>query len=465
MSTVITTNTIYQDARQSLRIALPLIVTYLVQAASSFVGTIMISRLGQQALAASALVSSIYITILVFQFGLLSAVSVLVAQNYGAKNKDGIHKTIVNGFWVSIMISVPTIILIAFSHTILKLSGQSLPVIHYATRYLFALGWGILPLSFLIVMEQFLIGMNKTRLVLIVSLIEAPLEIFFSYALIFGKFGFPKCGIAGLGYGFSMVFVIVAVILGLITAYQKHCRPYRIYSDWLDVDWSYIWELFRIGAPVGVMYIVEVVLYTIIAFMMGWISMAALAAHQIALQFGNFTFMVVAAISQAITINVGHAVGRLDQQGVKRAAFVGTWIGVIISVLIGSCYLLFPKTLMAIDINIYDPKNQALIHFAVIFMGILAFTQLFDNIRLSMFGALRGLKDTKIPLYVSILAYWFIALPAAYVLGFYTPLRGAGLWVGLTIGVGVGAIILIYRFNKLFANLDLKNILAVEFRQ
>lgn len=444
-----TTRSFHSEIRQSFNLSLPLIATYLVQASSGFVGTIFLSRLGLAPLAAGALVGGIYMTIVVFLFGVMAAVSVLVAQNYGAKNRQGISWAASQGFIISLMVTIPTSLLVWFSPVLLRWSGQDLTIVQLSTRYLHALVLGIVPLGFLAVMEQFLIGIGRTRFVLFISLVEVPLEIGFAYLFMFGKLGFPQCGISGLAYGYAITFLLVMIMLYFVAHYSRSCRDYHIFAHVRELYWPTIWELFRVGVPIGIMYLIEVAFYMVMAFFMGQLGVFQLAAHQLVQQYSGYTFMIILAISQAATVQVGQAIGRKDHDGVKRAAIASQTVSCIIIFSIAIIYWFFAKQLMMIDINVTLPSNVQLVHYAVIFFATMAFAQLGDNFRFIAIGVLRGMKDTKIPLFVSAVVFWLVALPLAYVLGFHTSMHGAGLWTGLAIGISIGAMILWNRFRKL----------------
>lgn len=450
---------IFKEIRQSLKLSLPLILTYLIQSSSGFIGTVMIAHLSTDALAAGALVGGIYMTIIVFMFGLLAAVSVLVSQNYGAKKDDSVGLATSQGLIVSLMVTIPIVIALWFSPVILRLSGQNAEVITLSVKYLHALTWGIIPLGVLVVLEQFFIGISKTRIVLGFSLIQVPMEIFCSYVLIFGKFGFPKLGIAGLGYGFAFAFSVAAVGISFFAAYGKHVKKFHVFSHVQQINWQYIWELFRIGTPIGMMYIIEVAFSLVMAFMMGHFGVAKLAAHQIVSQFAGFTFMIIMGISNAATVSVGHAVGRQDLVGVKRAAYVNQGVGLCIILFIALVYWFFAKDIMAVDINVVAKANLQLVQYAILFFAIMAFAQIGDMCRFTTIGILRGLKDTKIPLYVSAFVFWCVALPVAYLLAFKWHFNGAGLWIGLVIGIMIGAGILWVRFRRLLHRINLQKVL------
>ena len=449
----------FSEIRQSARLSLPLIASNVVQASSGFLGTLMVAHLGRDYLAANALGASVYFTLIVFLFGVLSAIGVLVAQNLGAKNKVGIELAVSQGFLLALLFAIPMVILVWFAPTLLALSGESHNIVLLTTQYLHAVIWCIVPLALLIAMEQFLIGLGYTKFVLWVSLAEVPFEILASYVLVFGKFGFPKCGIAGVGYGFCIVFTATAIGLAIFLAKSKACREYKIFSYIFRVNAKYFQELLRIGWPIGCMYVIEVALLAVLAFLMGKLGSDQLAAHQIARQYLMLGMMIVFAISQVATIRIGYAVGRQDKPAVNRAILANLSFGFCLTALIAICLMVFAKDFIGLDINIANPQYVTLIHYAEIFFIFCGFALVFDTFRFIAIGALRGLKDTRAPMYISIFTYWFIALPLAYWFGFGLHLGGIGLWLGLVIGIFVGAVILLLRFKKLSKKVDLQKLM------
>jgi MATE family multidrug resistance protein len=437
------------DVRQSIRLSLPLIAANIVQASSGFLGTLMIAHLGRDNLAAMALGVSVYFSLVVFLFGLLSSIGVMVAQNYGAKNQAGMELSFSQGSILALISCVPMILILWFAPVIFSWSGEPYHISQIATSYLHAMVLCVVPLSMLVSMEQFLIGMSRTGLVLWISLAEVPFEILFSYAFIFGRFGLPKCGIAGLGYGFALVFLLTAVGLAIFLCRSKLYQRYKLFSGLIRFKAEYFFELLRVGWPVGCMQVIEVVLLSILAFMMGRVNSDALAANRIARQFLIMGLMFVFAVSQVATVQVGQAVGRKDKLGISRAILANLVFGCSVTFAISACYILFARDFIGLDVNINDPRFATLTHYATVFLAFAAVSQVFDTLRFIAIGALRGLKDTRVPMYISIITFWFIALPLSWVLCFPLGFDGNGLWIGLLIGVLIGAVVLLVRNYKL----------------
>jgi multidrug resistance protein, MATE family len=459
MTTTSAFTTIYSEIRQSLRLSIPLVASELMYGLSGFVATIFVAHLGHNELAAGALVWSIYITLILFFIGILCATGILASQSYGANDYKGVRTATQQGFILAAIFTAPMMLIMWVAPKFLIWSGQNPAIIKLATPYFHSLAWCILPLNVLIVMEQFLLGIAQPRLVLLISLINVPFEIMFFYSFIFGKFGAPAFGLPGIGYGFLIAFTISAICIGYYLHTSRKCCQYKLFSNW-KVNKIFLKELLRIGTPMGGMFCIEVALLAAIALMMGRLGSDVLAAHQIAYQCFSLTVTIIFGLSQGTSIRIGHEVGRNNKATIKLAAWVNIWMGVCIVAIIASCYILFPRTIIAFDLNINDVKYQQLINYAVTFLAIAAIAQITDCVRLICNSALRGLKDTKFSMYLSAITFWLIAFPCAYIFGFVAKFGGAGIWWGFVIGLMVSTIILLIRFNKLINTIDLKTILT-----
>jgi len=431
-----------------------------VQAASGFIGTLMVAHLGKNELAASALVYSIYLTLIVFYFGVLNSVSIFVAQNHGAKNLKGISLSCSQGMIMSVVVSIPLIIMLLLSPYVLFLSHQNAIVLMLSTQYLHSLVFCIIPLSLLIVMEQFLIGLSKTKLVLLISVLQIPCEVLVNYTFIFGKFGFPKLGIAGLGYGYATVFSLAAIVIAIALSKSHVGKKYQPFAYLKQFNKEYFFEMLRVGVPIGGMYVIEVAFFMVVAFLMGRFSSDALAAHQIALQFIELTMMIIYGLSMSTSVRVGHAIGQKNKEKILFATYANMFLGYIPMIFIVIYYFIFPKSLIALDLNIHDVRYATMIHYAVIFLAIGGIGELLDTFRFIILGALRGIKDTNIPMYITAAAFWICGLPACYLFAFVFKLNGAGLWYGIITGMIVASVLLYIRLNRFLQKIDLTDVLT-----
>lgn len=430
-----------------LMLALPLVITGLIEASVGFTSTLMVAHLGHYELAALGLVSNLFATLMVIMWGTLGATSVLISQYYGAKNQAAIARVFRDSILLALLFSIPAMILLWNIAPLLLLLGQHPQIVALTNKYLHALAFAMIPDFTGIVMLQFLTGLGHTRVNLFFSLLWVPATILSNYVFIFGKWGIPAFGIAGIGWGTAVSFWITTLILAIYLYLHENYRPY-LQSGAAKNEHSRLKELFKVGIPLGGMFCIEVTFFMILAILMGRISLEALAANQITLQYvGQFT-VVSFSLAQAITVRMGHTIGANDIAAAERAGYMGIILGLIFMSLIALLYWFFPALLIAVDIKIHDPINQALIHLTKQFLSLAALFQLFEMIRITSFGALRSLRDTKFTMLISSVMFWGIALPCGYLLAFKVHWQGMGLWAGMVIGAAAGALILFMRFRN-----------------
>lgn len=447
-------STIKSEIKSNLSVSIPLIVTNTIFSFSNFLGTAMVAKLGQDALAASVLVSMMWASLSVLFMGILNAICVLVSHQYGAKNEKVISQIMGQAYLLGLVVCLLVVGALYSMEFFLEWSGQPRAVLLLSYDYLHSLMWTVPALVVWVVTEQFLMGIGYTKLVLRISFLVVPVEIPLIYALIFGKWGFPQCGIAGIGYGFAVSYTLSAIGLVIYMIHAKKYKSFRIFSAINEIHMPYLKELIRIGFPLGLMQVIEVSAFAITTFWIARFGTIYLAAHQIVMQYLGFAITAVFAMSQAVTIRVGHAVGRQDIVGIKYAIYVGILLNFCLVSIIAYAFYAVPNLLLSLDIDVQNGLNADLISNAVELFAIAGLLLLFDNIRIVGFGALRGLKDAHFSMLTSLIAFWFIGLSAAFILGFYFGLEGSGIWWGLTLGIASGAFIVLGRLRYFLADLD-----------
>ena len=447
------------ESKKSLRLSLPLIGSQLVYASSGIITTMMIAHLGHKELATNVLVWGIYIALISISFGTLSAVSILVAHSYGIDDKRAINTTVNQGIILSFILAIPMMLVIWFSPTILYLTGQDSDVIQLSIPYFHSLIWCMLPLNLLIVMEQFLIGASITRIVLFLSFFRVPLEILFFYALFFGKWGAPKLGLVGIGYGMTLSITVSIVIIFCYLYLSKKTHQYRFFSNFCQFNSKFLFELIRIGWPLGGMYCIEMALFAAMALMIGQFGKDILAAHQIAYQCLVFTLAIVFGISQSTTVRIGHEMGNNNKSTIKLALYVNSGIGFCFMLTATIIYICFPNSIITLGIDINSLQNNTIVKYITMFLLLAGILQLSECFRLIGTGALRALKDTKMSMYINLITFWLIALPGAYLLAFVFKIGAIGVWLGLIIGLSVGALALWLRFKYVLKHVDLESLI------
>jgi MATE family multidrug resistance protein len=434
-----------------LLLAIPLTLTGLLQSSTYFFETIFLAHLGPEFLAAGALVSWLFGTFIVILIGVLSSINILVAHKHGAKDHEGITLVVRDGVWLAVFMSIPSFILFWNLAPIFLFLGQSPSVVYLAQTYLHALAWGVLPNLLMFALLEFIVGLGHAKIILLFSILSVSLAVVFSFALIFGKFGLPALGIAGAGWGTCISYWISAVFLVIYVVLNKQYRSY-LYNLFTFTKQSYLLELFKIGAPIGIMYCVEVAFFFALTLIMGSLNSQLLAANQIALQYMGTLMSLIFSIAQAITVRMGHLLGAGNVPSAERACYVGVSLAACLMIIMAICYWTIPTVLISIDFDVHLQKNQELIKLATQLLAISAIFQIVEAMRIALFGALRALKDTRFTLFISIISFWGIAFPIGYLLTFNLKLGGAGLWWGMVIGASFSVLLLFWRFKVRIRN-------------
>ena len=329
---------------------------------------------------------------------------------------------------------------------IFLLFGQPETVVALVKPYLQALSYGLIADLVAMACLEVIIGVGHARVILIFSILTVVMNIFFSYVLIFGKFGFPALGIAGAGWGMTVSYwgTLIALVVFIIA--NENYRKYFRHIFKLEKTF-YLVELFQIGIPMGVMYSVEVGFFFALTLAMGVLGTEIQAANQVALQYLGLMMSIIFAVAQAITVRMGHLLGAKEYMAAEKASYIGVGIAVAFISIISVIYLVLPEALISVDFDVYDPKNAVIVNEIKTLLAIGALFQIFETARIALFGSLRSLKDTRFTMLASILSFWGIALPVGYLLAFRLQIGGAGFWWGMVVGAAVSVVLLQWRFR------------------
>ncbi|HEY2247669.1 MAG TPA: MATE family efflux transporter [Bradyrhizobium sp.] len=440
------------ELAETLRLAAPMAAQQLGQIAMMTTDLAFIGRLGGEALAAAALAGTVYFIAFTVGMGLMSAVAPLAAQAYGAGSARQVRRALRSGLWAGLLIALPIMAFPLRGEQILLGLGQAPVPAHLAQDYLFGLALGVAPALWFIAIRGFMGAVNRPEPVLWITLAAIPANALLVWLLMYGEFGLPKLGIFGVGLASSLVN-FATFVAGLWFATR---RPpfvdYRVLTRFWRIDWSLMRQLIVIGAPISVAFLLEYGLFSAAALLMGRLSTTALAAHQIALQVTAILFMVPFGVSMAATVRVGHAVGRGDPHGVRRAGLMAMLIGIAFAAAVTVVVILlrFGIARLFLGEGLADP-TFALAAELLLIGGTFFIT---DGLQTIAAGALRGLKDTSVPLLFAVISYWLVGFCTAYVLAFHTSLGAPGVWIGLSVGTLVYAALLVVRFRLLATRLE-----------
>ncbi|WP_254799306.1 MATE family efflux transporter [Falsochrobactrum tianjinense] len=438
----------------ALKLGWPLIFTNLSQAALTATDVIFIGRLGADTLASGLLATSLYHTVMIFSMGLVSAVMPMIAITLGRHRHSvrDVRRTVRQGMWTAIIITIPFWVLLWHAEEIYLLMGQRPDIAARSTDFMHTLQWALLPYLFYIVLRSFFAAMEKPMWTLLVAALAIGFNALAGWTLIFGHFGFPRMELHGAGIATTASSTMMFLGLAFITMRHRRFRRYHLFGRFWRPDWPRLIELWRIGLPMALTFVFETSIFYAAVIMMGLIGPVAMAAHAVAIQIASLTFMVPLGFGQVATVRVGRAFGRGDPAAIAYAGWSSYALGVGFMALMGLLIIIFPRLFIGIFLDLRDPQNFPVIELAVVFLALAALFQIVDGAQAVASGMLRGLRDTRIPMYLALLGYWGVGLPLGTLLAFYFDLKGVGIWCGLAAGLGMAAVLMTMRWRRYLAH-------------
>jgi MATE family multidrug resistance protein len=301
-------------------------------------------------------------------------------------------------------------------------------------------GWLVFQL-----LRNFVSALERPRVILWLSLAGIALNALLSWSLIFGHFGLPALGLPGGGLGSSLTWLIICGALVLITIRERRFRRFRLFGNFWRFDLQRTRAMVRLGWPIGLTMALEMGVFALAAYFMGWISAPAVAAHAVALQIAALTFMVPLGLGQAVTVRVGLALGRRDEEAITRSGWTAWVLGVAFMGAMALVMWIIPRPLVTLFLADV-PQNAAVIALAVSFLRVAAAFQLVDGAQVIGAGMLRGLHDTRWPLLFALIGYWVVGLGIGSWLAFGADWKGVGIWVGLATGLASVAVLMLARW-------------------
>lgn len=448
MTSNLVSSPIRTEIKKFLQLAIPLASAQVAQSLTGFFDTIMMGRLGAQTLAGGGLASLTFLALLSTAGGLVMGVSPLIAEAYGAGDKTRIEKLARQGFWLVLLLTIPIMLAIAYLDKIMLQLKQVETTVILANTYLDIILWGFFPALGFIMLRGVVSGLSHARPVMFIVIIGTIFNITGNYILGFGKFGFPRLELAGLALASILSFW--GMFLALVIYILKHpqLKTYRIFQQVYRLKPNILAELIKIGLPIGIFSLLEIGLFTIVTYLMGALGTEVLAAHQIVFQTIVVIFMIPLGMSYAATVRVGQWFGKKNLEGIKRSGYLSIGIGLVFAFLVTIAMLLFPQAIVGLYLDINDPANAKVITLALPMLTVATLSQILDTVQKITYGALQGIQDTRVPMLLSMPAFWGIGLTSGYLLGFVLGWGGTGLWLGQSIGIAIAAILFLVRFQQ-----------------
>ncbi|HSU17012.1 MATE family efflux transporter [Longimicrobium sp.] len=430
------------EVRQLLRLAGPIIVGQLGGVAMTTTDTIMVGPLGAASLAAAGLGSGIHFSLLVTMSGMLMGMTPLVSQSFGAGDRAECRRVAVQGIWLAVLVSIPITVASILGRPIALSLGQDPEVAALAGRFMMALAPGVLPLMLFMALRVYLDAMGRTRVAMTMMFVGVAVNVLGNRLLIYGVPGVVRpMGVVGSGLSTSIVRWAVLAVMGVYVARHPELSPFR--GVRLRPVPARMRRIAAIGAPIGAQVGAEVGTFSFAAVMMGWLGPVQLAAHQVTINIASVTFMVAVGASAAGGIRVGHHLGAGSRRGVHRAGLATYVVAIGFMSLCALAFLLFPRQL----IGLYT-SDREIMAYGTALLFTAALFQVFDGAQVTGLSLLRGAADTRVPMWITLIGYWGIGIPVAYVLGFHTGMRHVGIWSGLVLSLAVVAVALLWRVRR-----------------
>ena len=432
----------------TLALAWPIILTNVAQVGLATTDVVMMGWLGPDALAAGALAVNLNFAFLIFAIGIVTATAPLTAIELGRNRHSvrDVRRTTRQGFWAAIAITLPIWAVLWHAEAIFLLLGQQPHIAANAAAYLHTFQWQFLPFLFYVILRNFVSALERPLAALWVGGSALVVNATLVWTLMFGHFGMPAMGLPGAGIATTLTNIYMAGALALLIARNRRFRRYHLFGRFWRADWSRFRAIWKVGLPIGFTLAFEATVFNAATFLMGLISAQALAAHAIAIQIPSLTFMVPLGLATAATVRVGRAYGAGDISGISRAGWSAYGIALVYACGTATLILTFRHQLVGFFLDWSNPTDAVVAGLAASYLVWAGIFQIVDGAQVTGSGMLRGLGDTRVPMWLAGLGYWGFGLPVALVLGFWVKLAGVGIWIGLSTGLAAAATLMTGRW-------------------
>lgn len=438
------------EVRATWRLAAPLALANMLQMAVFATDVIFVARLGQQALAAASLAVAVVGLMMMGLNGVTGAVAPVIAAEVGRRSNAvrEVRRSVRMALWLALFFGVGAFLLCLGGEWFMLATGQDPEIAAISGDFLIVLSIALAPLTISNVLRTFVSALGRPVFATAITAVAIAINALANYTLVFGHFGFPALGLIGSALASITTATATVAIYALAISRDRYLRRFHIFGRLWRPEWLRLRQLLALGLPIAATLIAEGGLFSGAAFLMGRIGEAQLAAHTVALQVAAFAFQVPFGIGQAATIRVGYHFGAGNRVGVGQAGWAAIAIGMLFMLVSAAAMLLFPKAILSAYIDVNAPADAAMVAFALQYLFIAAVFQLFDGLQAVTAGALRGIQDTRIPMFIALFGYWVAGFGTAIVLGFMTDLGGVGVWIGLAVGLTAAAFLLLLRWHR-----------------
>lgn len=430
------------ENRRTLALASPIVAGFVGQMLMGWADTIMVGQTGVVPLAACAFANTVLAVPLVFGFGVLSSISVRASHAHGADEASQAGEALRAGLLLAAILGVLVATGVQLAVPLLPVLGQKPEVNAACVNFLLLCAWSVVPVYLTTASKNFCEALSRPWVPFWIMLAAVLLNVGLNWLLIYGNWGFPKMGLDGAGLATLLARIAATLALFGYILTSRSLEP-SVPRAWFRAGLGKnLKTLLAIGLPVGGLHFSEVSGFAFGSLMMGWISVDALAAHQIAITCAATTFMLPLGIAQAVSVRVGQARGARELSRCAPIVFGALGVTAVIMSVFALVFILGGRVIA----GWFIPTDE-IVGLTVKLLFIAGIFQLFDGVQVVSSGALRGFEDTRVPMLIGALAYWAVALPLAGTLAFRTAVGAPGVWMGFVAGLAVAAGLLFSRVS------------------
>ena len=426
-----------------LNLAVPVVVAEMSWVTMGTVDILMVRALGPSAIGAVGVGSMLFMALAVFGIGVLLGLDTLIAQSFGAGQRDECHRWFVHGLVMSVILTIPLTFVAWVAIARLDLWGFDLTVLNLTEPYLRIVTWSVWPLLLYTAFRRYLQAMGVVKPTMFILLMANLVNVLANWMLIHGNLGAPALGVDGAGWATFISRSYLALGLLSVVVWRDARTDYGLRRVSWVIERSRLRQLLWLGLPAAMQVTLEVGVFSAASALAGRLAPVALAAHQITLNMASFTFMIPLGLASAAAVRVGHAVGRRDTFGANQAGWTAVMLGVLCMACASLVFLLIPSQLMGlftVDLTVVD--------LGVTLLFVAAIFQIFDGLQGVLTGALRGLGDTRTPMFLNLAGHWAFGLPLGYTICFVLGYGVVGLWIGLSAGLIVVSLLLLMVWGR-----------------
>ncbi|HET9628665.1 MAG TPA: MATE family efflux transporter [Novosphingobium sp.] len=434
----------------TLRLAGPLAAANLLQMMVYAIDVIFVARLGPEALAASSLSVALFGLVAWSLSGLTGAVAPLIAAELGHRTDAlrEIRRSVRMALWLAVASGLVGMVVCLLGEPLMLLTGQDAAVSARAGEFLRVLMFALIPMIASNVLRTYVSALGRPIFATAITGLAILVNALGNWTFVFGHLGAPALGLRGSALSSGLTALATFAAYALAIRADPRLSRYHVFSRFWRPDWARAAAILRIGLPIAATIVAEAGLFSGASFLMGRIGEAQLAGHTVAFQAAAFAFQVPFGVGQAATIRVGYHYGAGDRAGIARAGQVALASGIGFMAVSATTMALAAPAIVGVYVDTTNPANAPMIAYALQFMMVAAAFQLFDGMQVVAAGILRGLQDTRAPMNIALFAYWVPGAAASVGLGFFTPLAGLGVWLGLLVSLVVAAALLLWRWHR-----------------